>query len=186
MGGTLQYSGQDMALLAEVSEFAAGPDLPDDIDHQTAAYVLRTRATFNELREAAAQLAGLLVLASIGGRSRMLDLPALELAGSAHKEANALLQGAPVPSTAAHHHHHLSSAAERIGEALRIARQGSLRFDDTALDRTFQILKAGWREMLAAAKALPGYEVVNFGGCCAARRQAAPRLVAEWDSASQP
>lgn len=153
--------------------------LPADpvIDDRTAAYVLKTQPSFDGLRSAAAQLAGLLVLASIGGRDRVLDEPLLEQAESAHKEADDELRITDAPTPAAHHHFHLSLASERIREALRIARQGSLRIDDASLDRAHLALKAGWQEMLSASKALPGFQVVDFTkSCCAAHRARAVSL----------
>jgi hypothetical protein len=153
--------------------------LPADpvIDDRTAAYVLKTQPSFEGLRSAAAQLAGLLVLASIGGRDRVLDEPLLEQAESAHREAEDKLRATHAPAAAVHHHFHLSLASERICEALRIARQGSLRINDASLDRAHQALKAGWQEMLSASKALPGFQVVDFTqACCAVHRGRAARL----------
>jgi hypothetical protein len=147
------------------------------IDDLTAAYVLQTQPSFDGFRSAAAQLAGLLVLASIGGRDRVLDEPLLEQAESAYKEAEDILLATDAPAVAAHHHFHLSLASERICEALRIARRGSLRINDASLDRAHQALKAGWREMLSASRALPGFQVVDFTqACCAVHRGRAARL----------
>jgi hypothetical protein len=163
-----------------------GPELGENLVDRTAEYVLETQASFESLRRAAAQLAGLLVLASIGGRDRVLDEPILEEAMSAHREAEDKLRATPVPAAGAHHHYHLSLASERIGDALRIARQGSLRLDDASLDRTVQVLRAGWQEMLSAGKALPGFQVVDFTrSCCAAHRGLASTFRAESDAAPQ-
>ncbi|RBP07322.1 hypothetical protein DFR50_12847 [Roseiarcus fermentans] len=141
------------------------------LDGRTATYVLKAQAGFDALRNAAAQLAALLVLVSIGKRDRVLDEPILAQAETAFKEAEDILGAIEAPAAAAHHHFHLSLARERIGEALRIARQGSLRIDEPSLDRAHQTLKAGWREMLAGSKALPGFQVVDFSqSCCAAHR----------------
>jgi hypothetical protein len=156
--------------IGKVGGFQALP-VGSDLDDRTAAYILETRGSFEALRNAAAQLAGLLVLASIGTRERVLDEPILEQAESAYREAEGKLRSAVVPAAAAHHHHHLSLASEWIGEALRIARQGSLRLNEASFDRAHQTLREGWREMLSAGKALPGFQVVDFTqSCCAAHR----------------
>jgi hypothetical protein len=147
-------------------------DLADNLDDLTLAYVLKARDCFDSLRQAAAQLGGLLLLASTGGSSQILDLPMLELAAAAQREAEAALREASIPAPALHHHFHLSRASDRIGEALRIALQGSIRFDESALDRTFQTLQAGWQDMLSATRTLPGFQVVDFSqACCAAHMQ---------------
>jgi hypothetical protein len=148
-----------------------------DLDGRTAAYVLETRATFEALRNAAGHLAGLLVLAAIGARERVLDEPILAQAESAYREAEDKLRLTAPPPAGVHHHHHLSLASERIGEALRVARRGSLRLNDASLDRAHRVLRAGWREMLFASRALPGFQVVDFAqSCCAAHRARVARL----------
>ncbi len=148
-----------------------------DLDDRTSAYILEARGIFEALRNAAAQLAGMLVLASIGARERILDEPILAQADSAYREAENKLRLTAPPPAAAHHHHHLSLASERIGEALRIARQGSLRLNKGSLDQAHRLLRAGWREMLSASKALPGFQVVDFTqSCCGAHRIRAASL----------
>lgn len=154
-----------------VAVLPTSPGYVEKLDDRSAAYISRLRPSFDLLRDSTAQLAGLLVLASIDRRGRMLDPPILDLAIDAHRDAEDRLRAVPVPPNAAHHHFHLSLAAERIGEALRIARERSLRSDPASLDRTIRILRAGWEEMLSAAKALPGFQVVDFGrSCCAVHR----------------
>jgi hypothetical protein len=139
------------------------------LDDRTAAYIRKAQVSFELLRNAAARLAGLMVLASIGSRERVLDEPLLAQAEDAFREAEDMLRGVAVPDAAAHHHFHLSTASRQIGEALRAARQGALRLDSGSLDRTHRLLRGGWQDMLSASKALPGFQVVDFGqSCCAA------------------
>ncbi len=165
-----QESFAEESRIGVVGGFQALP-VDANLDDRTATYVLKTQAPFEALRNAAAQLAGLLVLASIGERDRVLDEPILGQAETAYKEAEDMLGAIEAPAAAAHHHFHLSLACERIGDALRIARQGSLRINEASLDRAHQTLKEGWREMLSASKALPGFQVVDFSqSCCAAHR----------------
>jgi hypothetical protein len=154
----------------EAGSFQALPAGPH-LDDRTAAYILETQATFDWLRNAAGQLAGLLVLASIGARERVLDEPILAGAESEYRQADDKLRLTAAPPAAAHHHRHLSLASERIGEALCIARQGSLRLNEGSLDRTHRTLRAAWQELLFASKALPGFQVVDFNqSCCAVHR----------------
>ena len=46
-----------------------------NIDNETVAYILVARKHFEDLRQVAAQLAGLLVLAAAGGKSATPDHP---------------------------------------------------------------------------------------------------------------
>jgi len=174
---------------AHATSEAAGPLEPDAqtleieldnrLDDRTVAYVLKVRACFDSLRQAAGQLAGLLVLAAAGARSQILDLPMLEQTGAALHEAEAMFRSVQVPPSASHHYFHLSRAAEWIGEALQHARKGSLRNDDKVIDETLQKLRAGWQEMHFAANALPGFQVVNFSqACCAVHADAKAKSAA--------
>ena len=178
MVGALGTNSDGSSRICEALDFNALPGSPErveNVDGPTAAYILHVQPSFESLRECAAQLAGLMVLAAIDKRGRILDPPILECAISAHCEAEDVLRTVPVPQNAAHYHYHVSLAAERIGEALRIARERSSRSDDAALDRMLQILRAGWEEMLSAAGALPGFQVVDFNkSCCAVHRRPAP------------
>jgi hypothetical protein len=168
------------------SGFQALPGDPD-VDDRTAAYILETRASFDALRDAAAQLAGLLVLVATGTRERVLDEPILERATTAYREAKDKLRSTKAPAPAAHHHHHLSLASEYIGEALRVARQGNLRLDASSLDRAHRVLQAGWREMLSASKCLPGFQVVDFSqSCCAPHWGRAASLRTTSESVREP
>ena len=184
--GALGSNLNDRPRLCDAVNFdarAASPELVENVDGQTAAYIWQVQASFDSLRQSAAQLAGLLVLASIDKRGRILDPPILGCAINAQREVEDALRTMLVPQNAAHHYYHLSLAAERIGAALRIARERSLRSDDAALDQMVQMLRAGWEEMLSAARALPGFQVVDFGrSCCAVHRCRTPSLDAPANS----
>lgn len=142
--------------------------LSGQLDDRTLAYVLAVRPCFDALRQVAAQLAGLLVLASSGGRTTVLQIPVLDLAVDAFGEAEDTIHVVPVPPRALHYHFHLARAADRIGGALAIARSGSLRRDDDAIEGMLKLLRAGWNELHRAAQALPGFQVVDFNQACCA------------------
>lgn len=147
------------------------------LDDQTVAYVMATRSCFDSLRQVAAQLAGLLVLASSGGRTTVLEIPVLDLAVRTLCEArDAILSGA-VPPAASHHHLHLRRAADRLGEALATTRtRSSLRDDDPTVEAILKQLREGWQELHRAARALPGFQVVDFSqACCALHGARSPR-----------
>ena len=138
------------------------------IDDATARYVLHARVSFDLLRQAAGQLAGLLVLAAAGGPSAQ-DHPMLGLAGGCVAEALDGLRALAPPERGAHHHRHLLRAAGAIGTALGSARERLSRRDDASMDAILVPLRIGYRHLQWAAGALPGFEIVAFGqGCCAA------------------
>ena len=147
-------------------EEANGLAPPSDLDDKTTVYVLKARGPFEGLRRAASQLAGLLVLVAIGSRTTQGN-PMLEMAIAAHGEASAELQSLTPTERGAHHHLHLRRAAERLGEALTIARH-SLQLDAAVTDRVYGLMKQALEDLRWASRALPGFELVNFSqGCCA-------------------
>lgn len=161
------------SLVAEavVPEPGGGGPLQDvlaaGLDDATARYVLHARVPFDLLRQAAGQLAGLLVLAAAGGSSAQ-DHPMLELAGGCVAEALDGLRILSPPDRGTHHHRHLLRAATAIGAALGSARARLHRRDDASMDAILVPLRTGFRHLQWAAGALPGFEVVAFGqGCCA-------------------
>lgn len=142
--------------------------LSDRLDDRTLTYILSLRPCFDSLRQVAAQLAGLLVLAASGGRTTILEIPVLDLAVDALREAEDAIHAVCVPPRARRHHFHLERAADRIGSALAIARSGSLRHDDAALEGMLKLLRDGWQQLHRAARALPSFQVVDFNQACCA------------------
>lgn len=150
---------------------AEAPELPADLgradlDDATVTYVLETRPAFDMLRQCLGQLGGLLLLASVGSRSKPDD-SLLGLARNLHAEAGAALRSARVPERACHHHHHLTKALAALDEALRAAGRNLHRHEE--MDTILRPLRAGYREMQWAAAALPGFDMVALDqSCCAA------------------
>jgi hypothetical protein len=170
-GQHLPHPGLCEPVAAETVEDTVG----DGLDDATLAYVLASRPLFEQLRRAAGQIAGLLVLAAAGGRSAQ-DHPMLGLAASARDEALDGLRGLPVPQAAAHHHRHLMRAARAVSAAVDAAGRGLHRRDDAALDAALLPLRAGYQELQWATGALPGFAMVAFDqACCAGHRAVKPR-----------
>jgi hypothetical protein len=151
------------------------PDLPDDLpeiltadlDDATTAYVLEARVAFDGMRRAAAQLAGLLLVAATGGRSGQ-DHPMLALAIEAHRAAADTLHGLTAPPRATHHHRHLMQAEHALSVALERAR-GHLHLTEEAQTAISRPLSSAIDHLRWAGGALPGFEIVAFSqGCCAA------------------
>jgi hypothetical protein len=141
--------------------------------------VCAAQPAFNLLRQAAGQLAGLLVLKAAGARNSAA-YPMLDLACAAAAEASDAFLGisAPVPPRAARYHRHVTSASRSLTEALASAKQDLHRVDDHALDRILVPLWRAYRELQRAALSLPGFEIVALSqGCCVDHaRSNAPRI----------
>jgi hypothetical protein len=122
-------------------------------DDKTAAYVLATQIYFEDLKQVAAQLAGLLVLDAAGSPP---DHPMLSSARGAYQRAIDGLRSIRVPMRARPHHRHLLSAAVYLNEALH-GRGDALR-----------PLESAWADLRAASRTLPGFPIISFDrGCCA-------------------
>lgn len=144
-----------------------GDGLVGAVDPRLFDYVLAAQGRFGGLRQCAAQMAGLLVLAAAGGRTDP-GHPMLELARNAHGAAADVTYGAKVPARAEHHHRHMAAAAKALSAALKAMPEALARRNEEAVDRAYGPLKAGFRELQNASRCLPGFEIVDFEqGCCA-------------------
>lgn len=132
------------------------------LDDPTVAYILETRRAFEDLRQVAAQLAGLLVLEAAGAKSGGPEHPMLEAAGRRHAEAVEAIHGVRVTIPARRHHEFLVAAAEAIGRALEAANHG------IEIDPVLKPLRSAYAHLQDASRELPGFEMVSFEqGCCA-------------------
>lgn len=137
-------------------------------DPRVFDYVVAAQGRFDGLRQCAAQMAGLLVLVASGGRADASH-PMLALARETLGGAADATFSANVPAGARHHHHHMLAAARRLTAALAALPVALAKRDGEAIDKAFYPLAEGFRELQAASRALPGFEVVDFDqGCCAA------------------
>lgn len=142
------------------------------IDDATASYVAAIRDPFELLRQAEAQLAGLLVLATASGQA-IAGHPMLDLAAEAAKEAEDGIRALRVPGPARHHHRHVLTALDEILTAVAAARRCLVRRDEAAIDAVLGPLRAAHRNLLWATGALPGFEIVALSQACCARHAAA-------------
>jgi hypothetical protein len=152
------------------------PDiLAVELDDATAAYVCAVQPAFDLLRQAAGQLAGLLVLSVACARNAGAH-PMLELACEAEAEARDAIRavGISLPPQAAHHHSHMLSANRSLTAALASAKRDLHRGDDRAIGAILVPLRRAYRELQHAAFALPGFEIVALSqGCCVAHAHSA-------------
>ncbi len=145
------------------------------IDDSTTTYVLDQHRHFDDLRQVAAELAGLLILAAAGAKSAVPDHPMLKTAMSTFREAaDGVRRSRPTPR-AEQHHACLVSAADALERALEAARRQMGRAGcDQDMDQVLVPLRVGYGYLQRAATLLPGFELVAFGmGCCSGPRPAA-------------
>jgi hypothetical protein len=145
-----------------------------EIDDATAAYVAALRDPFELLRQAEAQLAGLMVLATASGQA-IAGHPMLDLAVEAVREAEDSIRAARVPAPARHHHIHVLQAMREIRAAVTAARRCLVRGDETAIDAVLDPLRAAHQHLLWSTGALPGFEIVALSQSCCAQHTAAKR-----------
>jgi hypothetical protein len=123
------------------------------IDDQTVAYTIAVQPYFEDLKQVAAQLAGLLVLEAAGAAP---DHSMLASADQAYRNAADGLKSARVPARARRHHDHLLAAAAQLDEALR------------SNGDSLMLLEDAYAELRSASRRLPGFQMISFErGCCA-------------------
>jgi hypothetical protein len=141
-----------------------------EIDDRTVAYILESRKTFEDLRQVAAQLAGLLVLAAAGSKSAAPDHPMLEAAMRLHRSASDEIKQAQPTSRAHSHHDYLLQASISLTLALSRARANFVAppCDDLKINQILGPLQTAYAQLRLASAELPGFEMISFEqGCCA-------------------
>lgn len=149
---------------------------PQALDAATYGYVTAMQLPFEQLRQAAGQIAGVLVLA-VTTKQGTAGHPMLDLADSARQAAADAVQGCRPPARGAHHHRHLVLAGRAVAAAIAAARLNRRGGDDAGTDAVLGPLRAGYQELQWAAAALPGFETVAFSQGCCARHGASPGIV---------
>jgi hypothetical protein len=140
--------------------------LSRQVDDATVAYILENQKCFEDLKQVASQLAGLLVLAAAGSKEALPDHPMLDVARELFREADDALRRAQPTERAGPHYEHLARAAGAISVALKETGGG------LNVDRILPPLRAGYTELERAADALPGFEKVSYErACCGMKLQ---------------
>jgi hypothetical protein len=128
-----------------------------DVDDQTTAYILATQTYFEDLKQVAAQLAGLLVLSASGAKSATPDHSMLSSAEQLYKNATDGLKSVRATPRARRHHESLQTALAKLGEALSSAKGTG----DPLIP-----LESAYADLRSASRTLPGFEMVSFQHCC--------------------
>ena len=150
------------------------------IDDETVAYNLLAQKPFEDLRQVAAQLAGLLVLATAGGKSATPDHPMLEAARRLLECAAADIQSLRPTTRASAHRNHVAQASATLGCALSCARRHLGRAERCPdVDRVLYPLKAACDQLRLAAGALPGFQVISFEQACCGPQIPATGIVSD-------
>jgi hypothetical protein len=133
----------------------------DAVDDVTTAYILETRKLFEDLRQVAAQLAGLLVLNAAGSQNAGPHHPMLDAADQLYQETVENIHHARVTPHARQHHRYLLQAAASLRIALSVAHT------TLEIDPVLTPLRAAYAHLQRASNELPGFEMVAFDqGCC--------------------
>ena len=148
--------------LPEPSALSALPD-----DH-TVAYIIETQPLFEDLRQVAAQLAGLLVLAATGSRDATPDHPMLGAAEDLFRQTVERVEGTRPTERARPHRDSLRQAAGSLRVALTATRTLLMAPAGADFDPVLVPLRDGYSHLQRASRALPGFRMVAFEqGCCA-------------------
>ena len=130
------------------------------VDDATVVYILENRRHFEDLRQVASQLAGLLVLAAAGSKESTPDHPMLTAAFQLHRDAADGLRRSLPTRRARRHHEQVLEAASHLADALAAANRL------TDVDPVLIPLRAGYAALQEAANALPGFELISFERAC--------------------
>ena len=136
-----------------------------EIDDRTAAYVVEAQPVFEDLRQVAAQLAGLLVLAATQSKDATPDHPMLNASKRvfAHANDSVTRVGGLLTGRSRLHHANLVSASAALERAIACAGAWPLDVDAVLIP-----LRDAYAHLQQAASALPGFQIVAFDqGCCA-------------------
>jgi hypothetical protein len=137
-------------------------------DDRTTAYVIAVHPHFEDLRQVAAQLAGLLVLAATGSKEASPHHPMLESAKLACVQAvDGVNRVAALTSDHTRaHHRKLVDAGAALAHALASADTWPIDVDAVLLP-----LRMAYAHLQRASQLLPGFQIVSFEqACCGNQR----------------
>lgn len=154
-----------------------------DTSENSIAYAMGIQLPFERLRNAAAQLAGVLILAATGSRAGSPDHPIVSVAADNHQQAIDGLGAVKVPGDSRHQHLHMMRASSLIADAL-FAFKSVPTSKNSNIDAALSLLVRGWSELRFASVAIPGCEIVDFKHACCADHQKSksPLELFKWGS----
>lgn len=140
-------------------------------------YVLACQPIHDRLRGAATQLGGLCLMAMLRGQAGVDRDRSLRGAAAMVAEAAESLSALPVPTAALHHFHHMTeaTAALRRVAALLASAPPLAGADDAVRSGISAGLRSATDHLHHAARALPGFEMVDLTQSCCGAHAAAQR-----------
>ncbi len=150
------------------SRSALSPQPSALLDDRTVAYVVESQPPFEDLRQVAAQLAGLLLLGATGSREAAPGHPMLESADALFKTARERIESTRASERTRPHRDSLLCAIAALAEALQAARDLLATPCVGDFDRALIPLRSAYDHLQQATRVLPGFRMVAFEqGCCA-------------------
>ena len=138
------------------------------MDDRTTAYVLAAQPVFEDLRQVAAQLAGLLVLAATGSKDAAPDHPMLQTSRQVFAVAEEATKRLRATEHARAHYDRVIDASVSLKDAL--AKANAWPIDIGAV---LMPLQHAYAHLQDASRTLPGFPVVEMSqGCCGVRLKA--------------
>ncbi len=134
------------------------------------AYAIGMQLPFECLRNAAAQLAGVLILAATGSRAGSPDHPIVAVAVDNHQQAVDGMGVVKVPAESRHRHLHMIRASSLIADAV-VSFKSVTTWKHSNIDAALSLLIRGWAELRLASASLPGCEIVDLKHACCADHQ---------------
>jgi hypothetical protein len=133
------------------------------MDDRTVAYVIASQPAFDDLRQVAAQLAGLLVLAATGSKESTPDHPMLAASRQvlAKAEDGVKSSAALVTDGTRPHYAYVAAAVSSLRRALVCAESWPID-----VDAVLAPLRDAYDSLQQASSALPGFQIVSFDQAC--------------------
>ena len=142
------------------------------LDSAGEIYASRAKPIFSSLRDVASQVAGLLVLSSVGN-SDAYDHPMRDRAVRELTDTIDCLRSLGPTQRTKHFHDHLLQSSYWIRNALAMfPKVRTYEKDGASINGALECIKRALTELKSAGRCLPGFEVVDIGsGCCACCNQ---------------
>ncbi|VVD95391.1 hypothetical protein PTE30175_01775 [Pandoraea terrae] len=136
------------------------------LDAASALYVARAKPIFSSLRDITGQVAGLLVLSSVGSVG-VYDHPMIDKARLELGETTDCLGALSATAHTRHFHWHLTRSASWVDRAVRALDDARSRLKSgTPIHNALECIKRALTELKSAGQCLPGFEVVDISSAC--------------------
>jgi hypothetical protein len=132
----------------------------EQLDDPTVRYIQAVRPFFEDIREAACLLAGLIVMAAADSCKSAVDQPTFHALCARYDATVQGLCRLPPPPMGIHFHYHLIRSAQLLRRTIDSVLE--LRYQSANLANSLEHLKTSWRHLRSASIALPGFSLVEL------------------------